>query len=90
MAPSKSVHLSLAPGQSIEVVSIGIDPQRTSCNAALPAGKYQLGFSVQTSHRVCGGTPPGVIDIPNTKPAAPLPQFVPEAGPSCPPGHTCG
>ena len=85
--PHPALHFSLAPGQSVQVAAIEIDPQQTSCNAPLAPGHYTLGFNVQAKQRVCGGKQ-GAIDVPEVAAKATLKPLKPKS--PCPRGPACG
>ncbi len=85
--PRSNVHLSLAPGQALELAAIDIDPKQTSCNAPLPPGQYQLGFGIATNLRVCGGNP-GKIEI-SARPSKPVSATPAKPKGPCQPWPAC-
>lgn len=85
--PRSAQHFSLAPGQSVQVAAIEIDPKQTSCNAPLAPGHYDLGFNLQAKQGVCGGKQ-GAIDV--AAPAAASTPKPSKSKPPCPRGPACG
>lgn len=53
--PRDPVRLTLAPGQSIVVATLVIEPAGQTCNAPLAPGKYTLSFGIPSGYRLCGG-----------------------------------
>lgn len=54
--PREPVRFSLAPGQSLVVATVVIEPAGKSCNAPLAPGKYVLSFGISTGYRLCEGS----------------------------------
>jgi hypothetical protein len=81
--PRESRRFTLAPGESVELAAVEINPARSQCDGALEPGSYPMSFSFETPLKLCTGQLP-VLEVPSPKPAVRKPSG------SCPPQPACG
>jgi hypothetical protein len=81
--PREPRRFTLAPGESMEIAAVEIEPARSQCDGALEPGSYTMSFSFETPLKLCTGQLP-VLEVPSPKPAVRKPS-----GP-CPPQPACG
>jgi hypothetical protein len=86
--PREARALTLAPGQTVALASIVIDPRGTSCNPPLPPGEHAVGFSLPGGLATCG---PAEVTL-AVAVARPAPHVAPAPRPRrrCPPLPACG
>jgi hypothetical protein len=85
--PREPERFRLAPGQTVELAAVQIDPGGAGCTVALPEGKHAVTFTVPRAGQVCVGTFASVEGPPAPKPKAPA---KPPPRATCPPMPTCG
>jgi hypothetical protein len=84
--PREPERFTLAPGRTVELAAIEIDPKGDGCTGALPEGRHAISFSLPFAGQVCAGTFASVEGGAASKPTPAKPE--PRA--PCPPMPACG
>ncbi len=100
--PRPRLKLVVAPGATLTLASINVDPEGSACNRELPLGRYPVSFALEIDGTACEGggaiverlgrsePPPVPLPVPSAPPAGPNHERpAPKRG-KCPPMPACG